>query len=331
MSMHPAYLLFASVLLAQEDVARPVPWLQALDTALAHFDEYGTMTGFKRPRIAPASAKSLDWLLGSTAEGTVRNPFPPGHPSFREAAALLATLKQSEKLPAAVSLREPGSQLAYWKWGAGLSRRNGWPAPTRRAWEDQLLAPSIQPLIREYALRHALCFALAEADEARFTSLKAAHGGEAADLFKPFQAALALLGAPAPPLRLWSLPDLAPVDVPLSGGNLRRLWVCQAPEGLLPALPADTLWVIPTREGQAPNDVDTLDEGTRREANALAARLPPGNPPFLAASRGALERVGLVFFPALVDLEATGRVSRILMGDAALAAGLSQDKGPFIR
>ena len=329
--MRRALLLLPSILLSQEDVARPVPWPQALDTALAHFDEYGTMADFKRPKVVPASAKSLDWLLRSTAEGVVRNPFPPGHPSFQEAAKLLTIVKQSEKVPAAVSLREPGSQLAYWKWGAGLVRRNAWQATTRRAWEDQLLAISLLPLVREYALRHALCFALAEGDEARFATLKAAHGAEAPEMFRPFQAAMALLGAPAPALRLWTLPDLAPVDVPLARRGLSRIWISQAPDGTLPALPGDMLWVIPSREGQAPNDVDTLDEATRREARALAARLPAGSPPFLAPSRAALDRVGLVFFPVLVDLDSTGRVSRIVMGDAARAAGHSPEAGPSLR
>lgn len=314
--MFPNALLLIPALVVAPPQA--VPLARAVEQLL---DEYDLTGRFRwTPTVSRKDRPALAWLRGALDPASTQ-PFSKGHRSQPEAEALLA-LMAGETVPAAApSLREPGSQLRYWRWGAGLVRKGQWTAEVRRRWENQLLAAQIHPVLRGLALRHALCFALAEQDEARFTELKARVEPEGAELVLPFQTALGLQGAFAPSLRLWSLPDLAPVSVSLAQRGIRRVRVAQVRGEPTPPLGADTLWIIPTREGEAPSDIDQLDEATRTEAAVLLPRLPKDTARiFLAPVRGVLMQYGLLFFPIELELDSEGRIQRIRMGDAALAA-----------
>lgn len=274
------------------------------------------------PELPPRSKPELRWLrsaLKAAPGQPPASPFPTGSPEDREAKALLAWTHQGGD-PSGLSLRLTGSQALLWRWASARTRAGKCPAPGRQAWEDRLLRPDIHPLFREFALRHALCHALAEADEGRFGVLKDRWEGESPALFPGFQRAFALLGRPLPRLRLWSLPDLEPFEESLSARGFRRLRIEPA-EGTAPlaAPPEGMARILPTREGYLAADAASLEGVSLDEAQALARRTPSGTRGlFLAPSRASLEAYGLTFFPALLELDAQGQVLNIRLGDAAL-------------
>lgn len=273
----------------------------------------------------PAAA-SARWLqLAATfdpAQPKLPDPFPTG-PSHREAEALRSLLKATpvqvaSQLPA-LPLHQAGTALALWRWGQRRVREGQFTPPLRRAWEDRLLREGPQ-LTRGYALRHALCHALAEGDEARFTSLKAGAPAEVGNLLAEFQRLFGQLGGPPPELRLWQLPGLDYQDVRLDQLGARRIWIRPAEAGPLPDLPADVAWIVPSAEAGLDARGASLSDSLQAEAEALAARLrTAGRTARFAPSREAFEAVGLVWFPILIDLDAEGRVAGIRMGDAAPA------------
>jgi hypothetical protein len=187
------------------------------------------------------------------------------------------------------------------------------------AWEDRLLAKDGPLLTRGYALRHALCFALAEADENRFASLKAHASNDLQSLFQSFQRAFALLGGPAPSLRLWKLPGLDAVEGPFSELGAKSFWI-YPDSGATPHLPTGTLWIVPTKEGLHRIKETYLDSISLKEGQALSERLKrEGVTAYLAPSREAMEAYALCFFPILIHMDEKGMVRQILMGDAAPA------------
>jgi len=216
----------------------------------------------------------------------------------------------------ALPLQEAGSALALWRWGRVRVRSGAFEAPVRRAWEDRLLhdGPS---LTRGYALRHALCWALAEQDEARFATLRPAGDASLEAVHQSFQGLFGLLGGPSPSLRLWTLPGLSYQDLEL--GQLgARIWICPAEEGPLPALPPGTAWIIPSSSGALEARDASLPEPLRAEGQELTRRLQPsGTTAHFAASRPAFERIGLLWFPILIELDGKGCIRSIRMGDAA--------------
>lgn len=298
---------------------KPLPLVRAVDELLEQYDLGGQFPA--PPPVGPRDRASLAWLLEGLQPEAAGVSFKSGHPSRKEALSLLEILK-GQTLPDGVPrMKEPGSQMRYWRWGAQLVRKGAWNSEVRRRWEDQLLSPTVHPLFRGYALRHALCFALAEADEARFAALKARVGEETPDLFLGFQTALALPKAFPPTLRLWSLPELAPVSVSLAQPGIRKVRIAQVRDGVIASPPVDTLWIVPTTEGDASSEVEQLDDAARREALAFVGRLPKDETRvFLAPVRSVLTKFGLAYFPIEIDLDEQGRVQRIRMGDAALAA-----------
>jgi hypothetical protein len=188
----------------------------------------------------------------------------------------------------------------------------------RRSWEDRLLN-SGPALTRGYALRHALCWALAEQDDARFTRIRSAAGDGAQNL-QGFQRLFGLLGGPSPVLRLWALPGLAYRDLKLDQLGASRIWICALDEGPIPELPADTSWIIPSSTGVLDEREANLPELLLTEGRALADRLgPAGRSALLAPSVAAFERLGLVWFPILIELDAQGNLRSVRMGDAAPA------------
>ncbi|HWQ07828.1 MAG TPA: hypothetical protein VN436_01930, partial [Holophaga sp.] len=251
------------------------------------------------------------------------NPFPKGR-DWQEAERVRGVLKAAPaqwraRLKGA-DLRLAGSYLALWRWGQRQVRRGAMGKELRIAWEDRLLEPRSPQIVRGYALRHALCFALAEADAGRFGSLKDRLGEAIPDYFVQFQNAFSLLGAPAPVVRLWRLPAMEAVEVSLAQLGGRQLRIESDPGTGLLDLPEGTAWVVPTLEGSQPPGASSLEGASLEEARRLVPRLEAaGRTAYLAPVQGDLALYALMYFPIRIDLDAEGLVLRILMGDAALA------------
>lgn len=317
--------LLPAALFAPAPAPPVLPLARAEADLLDHWDGTGTLEGAPNPRVARRDQPSLEWLRTCLERFPDRHAFPKGHPGREEAEAILA-LAAGGPLPDHPP-RLTGSQFALWHWGRSQARRG--TLPQRTAWEDLLLRPACHALVREGALRHALSFALAHGDEARLAALKAEYGAEAPEAFRPFLNAQGTLGGPLPLMRVWSLPDLAPQPLAEALQGARRIWISPMPDGPIPPLPPDVLWLIPTRHGLAPANEELLDDASRTEGTFLATRLQAtGLKAALAPSRASLEKAGLVHFPALLELDAGGRVSRILVAEACLAAGHHPATGP---
>lgn len=275
----------------------------------------------KMPRLQGAAALSYQWLRTALAFDPLgpppRNPFTAGS-RHQEVQALLALLKQpgggSAKALKSLPLKSAGTAVVFWRWGQSQVQGGAFQQSQRRAWEDRLMTAG-PPLTRGYALRHALCWALAEQDEDRFTELRSLADPAAEDIVTGFQRLFGLLGGPLPALRLWTLPGLEYQDEALS--SARRIWLYPLEEGPLPVVPDGTTWIIPSQVG-AQNERDaTLETSTQKEGEALADRLRnEGRQAWFAPSRPALEHLGLVWFPALLELDAKGNLTSIRMGDA---------------
>lgn len=327
--MHRLSLRFLLALLALTNLlsAQAAPGASArrakLDLSTAEailLEAWDEARSLPRLTVAKADRAQLTWLEKNLQGSVPVNPFQGGHRDFLEAEAMRAFLLKGGAVNG-LSLRLTGSQAALWRWGAARARAGGWAVTERHAWEDRLTAPDMHFLFRESALRHALCFALAEQDEARFSELRERWGDQVNELFPSFQRAFALLGAPLPVLRIFGMPELSPLEESL-GSRYRRLRIEGSPkEGTLPVLPKDQACLLPTRRGALPLDESELDAESFAEAQSLKARLP-ATPTgyFLAPCRASLETHALVLFPVLVDLDETGRVTRIQMGDAARVA-----------
>ncbi|HEX4845300.1 MAG TPA: hypothetical protein VFV26_03715 [Geothrix sp.] len=263
------------------------------------------------------------WLRAAATSDPQRgpaNPFPPG-PAHREAEALRALFKAPENRLAgrlaALPLQQPGTALALWRWGKARMREGRFTPDVRRTWEDRLLAEG-PALTRGYALRHALCWALADQDEARFASLKARADATADPVLAQFQRLFGLLGGPSPVLRLWTLPALDYQDVRLDQLGAARLWVLPAEEGPLPELPPEVAWIIPSLHAGLDDRSASLPEGLMEEARALASRLQAeGRTARYVPDRAAFESLGLAWFPILIELDGQGNLKAIRMGDAA--------------
>ena len=277
----------------------------------------------KAPDLKGAAALRYRWLRAAATfpPGSMpADPFPPG-PDHQEAEALRALLSPAPQDVArglaALPLRQPGTALALWRWGKRQVRRGVFGPDLRHAWEDRLLDAG-PALTRSYALRHALCWALADHDEVRFATLKARTASWAAETSAGFQRLFGLLGSPSPTLRLWSLPGLGYQDLRLDQLGARRIWVFPAGPGALPPLPPGVAWIIPDGTGNQEARSADLAPGPRREGEALATRLKAaGRQAWFAPSREDMERLGLAWFPILITLDDRGNLKDIRMGDAA--------------
>ncbi|HJW08750.1 MAG TPA: hypothetical protein VJ483_03900 [Holophagaceae bacterium] len=261
------------------------------------------------------SAATFDPLAAPPAD-----PFPPGT-ARREAEALRALVRAHQarlaQHLAALPLRQAGTALALWRWGKAQVREGRFTPAIRQAWEDRLLAEG-PALTRGYALRHALCWALADQDEARFAALKARADEPAEPILSQFQRLFGLLGGPSPVLRLWTLPGQEYQDLRLDQLGARRIWIYPAGEGTWPELPADVAWIIPSLEAGMDERSASIPEGLAAEARALSARLQAaGRTARYVPSRAAFEVLGLAWFPILIDLDGQGNIQRVRMGDAA--------------
>ena len=275
------------------------------------------------PELKGPAALRYRWLQAAATfppGGRPADPFPPGR-DHDEAEGLRALLDPAPKDVARglakLTLRQPGTALALWRWGRLQVRKGVFGPVLRRAWEDRLLGAG-PALTRGYALRHALCWALAEHDEVRFAALKARTAPWAPETAAGFQRLFGLLGSPSPTLRLWSLPGLAYQDRRLDQLGATRIWVMPAGTGPLPDLPPGVAWIIPDGlGGQDPRSADLAPE-TRHAGEALASRLQAaGRRAWFAPSREDMERLGLAWFPILITVDVHGAIKDIRMGDAA--------------
>lgn len=269
-----------------------------------------------RPANIPApDLPAYDWLWNAAAwqpgQALPANPFPKGSAAAREAQAWRAFLAQPAGSPCHLPLALTGSQLLLWSWLHHRDRAHPLPPSQRQALEDRLMAGNA-PVLRGWALRHALCFALAERDSGRFSALKAAHGSQAPETFAGAQALFGLLGGPSPAFRLWSLPGLTYRDADLGALGARQIWIC--PPG--PPAPAGAVWIIPSQSGVMSGRETDLSPTRKEEAAALAPALH-GRAAWFAPSKAEWEAVGLSWFPILITLDKDGAVARVQMGDAA--------------
>ena len=302
-------------------LAQPDAALQAATRLLNAYDWGRPLPD--APDLRGADALRYRWLQAAATfpPGHLPpDPFPPG-PDREEAEALRTLLRPAPKdvarLLANLPLRLPGTALALWRWGQERVHRGAFTPVLRRVWEDRLLAAG-PALTRGYALRHALCWALAEHDEARFADLKRRPGIQADATLATFQRLFGLIGCPSPVIRLWTLPGLDYRDLRLDQLGAQRLWICPVQPGPLPALPKDVAWIVPSALGeQSPQDPN-LTGAAREEGQSLAKRFAPGGrQAFFAASQADMARIGLLWFPALVVLDHQGFLKDIRMGDAA--------------
>ena len=263
--------------------------------------------------LAAKDRPAYQWLLAAAAwkpGAALAVPFPRGAQA-QEAQAWKGFLEQGAGDPAGLPLSLSGSRLLLWSWMRDRDRHAPLPAAQRARLEDRLLAGG-PDTIRGWALRHALCFAVADRDMGRFSALKAARLDMAPEAFTGIQSLLALLGGPSPSFRLWRLPDLAYDDSPLSGLGAARIWIC--PPGL--PVPEGAVWIIPSASGGQNGREADLDPGMKAEARALLPQLH-GREAWFAASKEAWESYGLQWFPILIELDGTGNLRSVRMGDAA--------------
>lgn len=275
------------------------------------------------PALRGQAALDLRWLRAAAtfdpATGPPESPYPSGG-AQKEARALAALLQAPAEVRAArlgsLPLQRSGTALALWRWGQQQVRLGAFPPTLQHLWEDRLLSAG-PPLVRGLALRHALCWALARKDETRLVQVRRLAGPDSG-VFKGVQSLFGLLDGPSPVLRFWSLPDLASEDRRLDELGARRLWICPDEEGALPLLPPDTVWIVPSVSGALDERDASLSGSPEAEAKALAIRLrQAGRSAHFAASRQPLERLGLLWFPIRIDLDAQGNLTSIRMGDAA--------------
>ncbi len=275
------------------------------------------------PPLPKADQAPYRWLRACTlakAGHLPENPFPPGA-AREEAAAFrhLLTLPPGEAAPLLPQLKvsEMGTWMGLWRWGRTLAAQGAWNPAQRRSWEDRLLTGKGLDLVQGYALRHALCFTLAEKDEARLGALRSMIPEDQEELYTLAQTLFGHLGHTLPIVRLWSLPGLRHEDHALGslGGN--RVWIAPF-EGTLPRIPPGCTWIVPTAGGMADPTDATLDEVSELEAKPVITALEHGKASaWLAPSRADFERLGLVHFPIFLRFDAEGRLQEVRMGDAA--------------
>jgi hypothetical protein len=268
------------------------------------------------PALKGRDRRAYAWLQAAATwkAGPPANPFTEGTAERKEAEALRAfvatpTEPRLARLPLALS----GSRLLLWRWMKAREAKAPLSLELRRAVETRLLEPG-PPTIRGWALRHALCFTLAERDLAHFATLRQAHGSLAQGLFAGFQSLFALLDGPSPVFRLWDLPSLASQDHGLGELGSDRVWI--APIDAPPA--EDVAWIIPSARGELGDREAQLQGDTLQEARDLGTKLQ-GRKASFAASAAEWERQGLSYFPALIELDGEKRIRAIRMGDAAPA------------
>ena len=301
---------------------------EAVEQVMQDFDAEDPALPIRDPAVSRADRPSLRWLRSAVLSEIPKNSFPKGSGQYTEAEALITLLRaergQDEMLLSKFKVQEPGTALALWRWAKRQERAKAWSPATRRMWEDKLLGKHVPPMLNGYALRHALCWALAEKDEARFAALKAAWGEEESSLFASFQGLFGWFGGISPELRLWKMPGLEYQDQRLDsllafeGGKASRIWI--SPDlGSFSKMPANTAWIVPSTTGiqDSKESVLTQVEQSAGTLISTSVALAKGQS-YYAPSRADFEALGLVFFPILIELDPKGAIKDIRMGDAVL-------------
>ncbi|MFZ1613926.1 MAG: hypothetical protein WAT51_07120 [Holophaga sp.] len=299
--------------------APPVSLEEATSQMLDAFDDGCPPAALPRPSVIAKERPSLAWLRVALSEPQPQNPFPKAHRSHAEAertrALLAATPDRYSALLATVQPGLAGSFAALWRWGQARARGGEFSVAQRHGWEDLLADPKSPMVIRGWALRHALCFALAEGDETRLAALKTTFALDLPDFFQTFQRAFALLGGPAPRFYAWTLPELKPLDLSLSRLG-SRVYV----SFLDTPAPADAAWIVPAQTSNLPADLSTLEGESLAEATHTATMLRAlGRSAHFVPSRAPLEALAMVYFPIDIRLDVAGMIQSIRMGDAAQA------------
>lgn len=265
-------------------------------------------------QVASSGARAYAWLRAAAqwkpGAAPPVDPFAKGSKDAREAEALRSFLSTGRG-PAQLPLRLSGSRLLLWTWLRNRDRTSPLPKDERAAIEDRLLGGG-PDMLQGWALRHALCFAIAEQDGSRFAALKAAKGADAADTFTGAQSLLGLLGGPSPVFRLWRLPGLRYQDTTLGDLGARKVWIC--PPGI--PVPEGAAWIIPSANGNQNGREAELNPGMKAEALSLSPELK-GRAAWFAASKVEWEAAGLSWFPILIQLDGNGNLVSVRMGDAA--------------
>jgi hypothetical protein len=304
-------------------IVTPAPSAQEAENALLETFDYDSPLPTP-PKLKGMAGLAYQWLQAAAtfdvAHDQPANPFATGR-ERKEAEALRALLQtpKDQLAPAlkALPMRTSGTALALWRWGQIQVRTGVFDDSLRRIWEDRLIATG-PAMTRGYGLRHALCWALTQKDEARFSALRTAAGSDMGDTIKGFQVLFGLLDGPSPTLRLWALPSLEYHDVRLDQLGANRLWIHPVEEGPLPEVPSGTAWIIPSASGGLDDRDASLSEPLAAEGKAIAARLQPaGRIAQFAPSRAEFTKLGLDWFPILIELDEKGNLRSIRMGDAA--------------
>jgi len=297
--------------------AAPLPWPEAVNRML---EAYDTGSPLPKPELARRDEPHRRWLASAATQLRPANPYRRGTPSWKEAEAMRAFLAAPPDRGslARLSLALEGSRLALWRWGQAKVRQGALDPAFRQAWEDRLMeVPTDQ--IHFYATRHALCFSLAEGDLRRLQAIQDQALPDYLPVIQMFQRAFPLLGGPCPALRLWTLPGLEPREQPLNELGAKGAWI--APLAFFPTPPPPGwAWILPTPGGLQPRSEASLNEAAREEAERVLRALGP-HTGFLAPSAGDLEALLPTFFPIRLEFSGEGTIRRILVGDAARAAG----------
>ena len=272
-------------------------------------------TSIRPVKIPPPDLLAYDWLWNASTwkpgGKSPASPFPKGSAAEHEAQAWQAFLTAGKGDPQTLPLRLSGSRLLLWEWMRNRDRRAPLLKTTRQHLEDRLMAGG--PLIIQgWALRHALCFAIAERDGARFVALKTTKGADLPDTFGTIQALFGMFDGPSPVFRVWQLPGLHYQDSALGSLGASTIWIC--PPG--PPVPKGAAWIIPSATGNQNGREAILNATMKEEAEGLIPQLK-GREAWFAVSRTEWESAGLQWFPILIELDKGGNILSVKMGDAA--------------
>jgi len=296
--------------------------MESLEYQLLEAFDYGVAV--EPPQLPPDRASDqakLMWLHSAAHLPMPVSTFEKNSPEKAEADKLLKFFEAkgtpSEQSLGKLSLNLTGSQLALWRFGQAATRMGEWPPSVRREWEGRLLEEKIHPLVRGFALRHALCCALAENDEARLAELKASKASQdMPEMFLVFQKAFSAIGGPLSALRLWTT-DFEELHDGIPAGG--EAWVC--PDADFPPHDKAATWVIPLLEPQGIENAESPAWKGRAETISELPILASYKVSFAPYQRD-LSLLGLVFFPALIRLDEKRNIAKIQMGDACPRADI---------
>jgi len=320
--MNHRILLCLMPLLLGAKTPAPLPWEEAARRVLEAYDAGNPLPKAPDLPTNPGDGPHLRWLEAAAANPIPANPYPPRTQNWKEAEAIRHFLGKPGDLKAlgTLPLTLEGSRMALWRWGQLRVRAGRLSPKDRRAWEDRLrMGP--EDLLQTYATRHALCFCLAEGDRARFQAILETAPGSYQEVLQMFQRTFALIDGPCPPLRLWRLSDLTPVEEPLNTLGPQGIWIAPLEDFPDPP-PPGWVWVLPTPGGSQSPREGTLEEASRVEGAVIAGKMKgSGRVAYLAPSAGELEALFPSFFPIRVEFGKDGTILRIFVGDAARAKG----------